>query len=206
MLGWRIVRRSQVVSEESSRPGAALLMEKIVNSDNLSARIRQADANDISALSELAIKTYVAAFGHSFSESDLAAHLAANLSPECFVLILERDVVLVAELDGKLIGFAQFGSLEDASTQDDDQELRRLYVLAGFQNQGIGGKLMQTVFEIPQFKSAERILLDVWEHNPAARRFYERYGFEVIGERRFDVESGIETSLDLIMERRRSSS
>ena len=51
--------------------------------------------------------------------------------------------------------------------------------------------------------SAAIITLDVWEHNHGAQRFYQRYGFEVIGARAFEVESGEETSLDLIMARRR---
>lgn len=51
-------------------------------------------------------------------------------------------------------------------------------------------------------KTAERIALDVWEHNLGARRLYERYGFEVVGKRAFEVKSGAETSFDLIMIRR----
>ena len=51
--------------------------------------------------------------------------------------------------------------------------------------------------QLNQDESA-RIFLDVWEHNPGARRFYERYGFVVVGDRSFAVASGAETSLDLI--------
>ncbi len=50
-----------------------------------------------------------------------------------------------------------------------------------------------------QLQQATRIFLDVWEHNHGARRFYERYGFGVIGQRAFVVESGAATSYDLIM-------
>jgi len=45
------------------------------------------------------------------------------------------------------------------------------------------------------------IYLDVWEHNHGAQRFYRRYGFEVVGARSFEVESGAPTSLDLVMVR-----
>ena len=48
-------------------------------------------------------------------------------------------------------------------------------------------------------EASARIFLDVWEHNPGATQFYERYGFVVIGDRSFAVASGAETSLDLIM-------
>ncbi len=61
--------------------------------------------------------------------------------------------------------------------------------------------LMEAALEHPRLKSAERIFLDVWEYNYGAQRFYQRHGFKVIGGRRFYVESGAETSLDLIMVR-----
>ena len=48
-------------------------------------------------------------------------------------------------------------------------------------------------------EEAARIFLDVWEHNPGAQRFYERYGFVVIGARSFAVAAGAETSLDLLV-------
>ena len=48
-------------------------------------------------------------------------------------------------------------------------------------------------------EASARIFLDVWEHNPGVRRFYERYGFAIIGDRSFAVASAAETGLDLIM-------
>jgi diamine N-acetyltransferase len=81
--------------------------------------------------------------------------------------------------------------------------LRRLYVLSAFQNQGLGSKLLQAALEHPALKNAEHIYLDVWEHNHGAQRLYKRHGFAVIGQRKFMVASGAETSFDLIMVRQR---
>ena len=61
------------------------------------------------------------------------------------------------------------------------------------------GKLHSLIAKEPEQAA---IVLDVWEHNPAAQRFYARYGFEVVGARAFVVASGAETSRDLIMVRR----
>lgn len=165
--------------------------------------IRQAEKSDLQTLSALAVATYTDAFGHSFSPADLAAHLEKYLSPGSFARILEEDVVLVAERAGRLVGFVQFGDvhLDVAGASGDDQELRRLYVQTDLQNQGIGSLLLQAALDHPRLKRAGRIFLDVWEHNHGARRFYERYGFRVIGAQHFQVESGAETSLDLIMVR-----
>ncbi len=164
--------------------------------------IRNAQASDAAALSEFAIETYSAAFGHSFSEADLAAHLERNLSPSHFGQRIEEDVVLLAEVGGRLIGYAQFGAMSPSSEHDGDQELRRLYVHPAFQNRGYGGALMEAILRHPRITGAAHIYLDVWEHNHAAQRFYRRYGFEVVGTRAFEVASGAPTSLDLVMMRR----
>jgi ribosomal protein S18 acetylase RimI-like enzyme len=166
-------------------------------------RIRKATIDDIAALSSLALETYIAAFGDSMSAEDLAAHLGDNLLPQSFARILEVDVILVAEADGRLIGYTQFGKVDPSFSPiaETDQELRRLYVLAEYQNQGIGTKLINTALEHPVLKNAERIYLDVWERNHGALKLYKRYGFTVVGPRKFEVKSGAETSSDLIMVR-----
>jgi ribosomal protein S18 acetylase RimI-like enzyme len=167
-------------------------------------RIRRAQPGDAERLTALAQKTYVTAFGHSFTPPDLAAHLETELSAERIAAILLQDIVLVAEVDEQLVGFLQCGSntvLCDGFTVP-EQEVRRLYVDAALQNQGIGARLMAAALALPDLQEAAAIVLDVWEHNPAAQRFYARYGFEVVGARAFVVASGAETSRDLIMVRR----
>jgi diamine N-acetyltransferase len=168
-------------------------------------QIRKVDTRDLATLSELAMQTYADAFGHSFSSADLAAHLEKNLSPKKFERMLEEDTVLVAEVNARMVGFVQFGpgSLSVNDGLGDEQELRRLYVQAEFQNKGIGAMLMNAALEHPSLRRAECVYLDVWEHNPGAQRFYARHGFEVIEKRRFIAESGAEGDFDLIMVRHR---
>src|SRR5438067_3075427 len=96
--------------------------------------IREAQQSDAAALSELAVTTYAAAFGHTFSEADLAAHLQKNLSSESFSRSLNNDAILLAEVGGRLIGYAQFGAANVDGARDGDQEIRRLYVHPEFQN------------------------------------------------------------------------
>ena len=71
--------------------------------------------------------------------------------------------------------------------------------LASFRSKGAGTLLMQAALAHPQMQAAPAVYLDVWEHNHGAQRFYARHGFEVVGTRQFEVVSGAETSLDLIM-------
>ena len=169
--------------------------------------VRRTDRRDAAALSALAVRTYSAAFGHSFGAADLAAHLQRHLSESCFERFIDADVVLLAEMEERAVGFVQFGivhmMVDGASEQD--RELRRLYVDPDVQRRGIGRSLMDAAFTHPQLRAAPNVYLDVWEHNHGARRFYERYGFRVIGARRFAVESRTPTDLDLIMVRRSSA-
>lgn len=171
---------------------------------NLPVVIRVAEKSEVVELSALAIRTYTEAFGRTFSAADLKAHLNRHLLPEHFLRMLERDVVLVAAVGERLIAYVQFGAAEKSVGEERDQELRRLYVDSTFQNKGYGTMLMDAALNHPQMRNGD-IFLDVWEHNQGAQRFYERHGFVVIGSQSFEVESGAETSRDLIMVRRRAS-
>jgi ribosomal protein S18 acetylase RimI-like enzyme len=166
--------------------------------------IRRAEEADLPALAALARQTYAEAFGHSFSPSDLAAHLERNLAESCFHQAMAGDVFLLAEAAGRLIGFVQFGPLRIAvaAASPEDQELRRIYVLAEFQNQGIGRRLMDAALNHPRLRTAD-IYLDVWEQNHIARRLNESYGFTIIGAHSLVTASGVAPDQDLIMVLRR---
>lgn len=169
----------------------------------MSMIIRQVKANDVPALQALTVETFTTAFGHTLSESDLVAHLKKNLSEEYFRRVINDDTILLAKDAGTITGFAQFGTVTlPVDANDQDQQLHRLYVHPEFQNKGIGTALMEAALDHPRLKEAETVYLDVWEHNHGARKLYERYGFKVIGQYNFEVESDAETTLELIMARR----
>jgi ribosomal protein S18 acetylase RimI-like enzyme len=125
-----------------------------------------------------------------------------HLSPSRFSRIIDDDIVLVAEVGNRLIGYVQFGAAHTSSPPSTEQEVRRLYVHRDFQNAGVGTSLMDAALRHPRLHEAASISLDVWEYNHGAQRFYRRYGFEVIGTRTFAVASGAATSLDFVMVRR----
>jgi ribosomal protein S18 acetylase RimI-like enzyme len=142
-------------------------------------------------------------FGHSFSPSDLAAHLQGELSDERFGQFCEEDTILVAEVDDRPIAFIQFGRAKvgtHESASREDFELRRVYALRQFQGGQIGSRLIERA--LSDMAAAPGIFLDVWEANVAAQRLYARYGFETVGRRAFRTASGVVTGFDLIMMRR----
>jgi ribosomal protein S18 acetylase RimI-like enzyme len=168
--------------------------------------IRPADEHDAEALARLATETFTETYRGTMLDSDLEDHVARHLSRTAFDDLLRHDAFLVAEHDGELVGFAQFGEGHVADDKRDrgDQALRRLYVRSRFHGAGVGAALMEAALECAAMKAAPRIWLDVWEHNHRARRFYESYGFEVAGKFRMEFDSGPADSLDLVMVRRQS--
>jgi ribosomal protein S18 acetylase RimI-like enzyme len=161
----------------------------------LATAIRPAMPADRDRLRNLAISTYVAAFGAGFEPSDLAAHLKQKLSPNRVAEYLDRDAVLIAESTTVLLGYVQFGEADLPGWF----AIRRLYVTPSSQDQGLGSALMRAALADPRMQAAEQITLEVWEQNIRARKFYERFGFREIGRRPFVVASGRVTGYDLIM-------
>ncbi len=166
--------------------------------------IRPAEPASVTQVADLARATYGAAFGLSFADpDDLIAHLDEHLSQEAIALMIGKDDFLLAYRQDpdnskeRLVGFLQFGTSPDPDLAD--LQLRRLYVDTSQQRQGIGSSLMEAFLSHPQTISVRRVTLDVWEHNDGAQRFYARFGFKVVGTKRFAVASGAETTDDLIM-------
>jgi len=155
--------------------------------------IRKAQQSDIAALSEFAIKTYSAAFGHTFSDADLAAHLKRSLSPINFSRIIDDDVVLLAEVGDRIIGYVQFGAANSSSDDDKDQELRRLYVHPEFQNQGIGSRLVREGLDTCRRSGYGAVV--VLGHTG----FYPRFGFSTAKDYGLDNEYNVSDAF-MVME------
>lgn len=160
------------------------------------AEISEASLADAEEISALAIKTYVDTFGHEFEPDELAHYLDKTIAVPRWPEHLARDRVLFARIDGRAIGFVQFGPAEH-----DGIEIRRLYVLAEFQGRGIGSVLLERA--LAETAVAPAIYIDVWEKNHRARQLYERFGFRHEGGLSpFILKSGEIDGYDLILVRR----
>lgn len=86
--------------------------------------------------------------------------------------------VLVAKADGKVVGFAGYGTYVGADLEDFG-EVYSLYVLSEYHGQKIGYALLNTALE--RLKEYDNIALWVLRGNERAIRFYEQYGFRFDG-------------------------
>jgi hypothetical protein len=74
--------------------------------------IRPTRLSDVPALSALAKRTWSEAFGDSVSPDDAAVELEKTRSEKYFINALREKTILVAEADGVLLGYVQFGDVE----------------------------------------------------------------------------------------------
>jgi ribosomal protein S18 acetylase RimI-like enzyme len=171
-----------------------------VPDDPLQVEIVEASIADAAALSALAIKTYVDAFGADFEPDDLAHHLELSLSAQRWDEYLKRDRVFIARRGKQLVGYIQFGP----TGRPGEMTIRRVYVLAELHGNGVGSRLLQRALSVREVVTADAVIIGVWEHNHGARRLYERYGFRHEGGKvPFVLKSGNVDGHDLILVRRR---
>ncbi|HWS30094.1 MAG TPA: GNAT family N-acetyltransferase [Clostridia bacterium] len=88
------------------------------------------------------------------------------------------DNTLVAEEDGKIVGFACYGVCRNEDLTDCG-EVYAIYVLEAYQKHKIGYALMNACFE--RLTAYPKIAVWVLKGNEKAIRFYERYGFRFDG-------------------------
>jgi ribosomal protein S18 acetylase RimI-like enzyme len=162
--------------------------------------IRPATLRDVPALSALAKRTWSDAFGDSINPEDEAVELETRRSGTYFIKALREQTILVAEADGTLVGYVQFGDvgIPEVEVQPGDQGLQRIYVDAALQGRGLGRRLMNAALEHPRLKGASRVFLTVWEKNERAVRLYESLGFQRFGTTIVTIGS-TEVGEDLVM-------
>jgi ribosomal protein S18 acetylase RimI-like enzyme len=71
-------------------------------------------------------------------------------------------------------------------------EISKIYVRASAHGSGIAQRLMSVAVEEAKALGAQSVWLGVNQHNERANSFYERSGFLVVGERRFQVGDSLE--------------
>jgi ribosomal protein S18 acetylase RimI-like enzyme len=95
------------------------------------------------------------------------------------------SVVYLAEIEGTIVGFGSCGSQRTEALKEKgyDGEIGAIYVLKASQRHAIGTRLLYAMASALSKRGFGSASLWVLRDNAPARRFYERYGAEVIAER-----------------------
>ena len=102
-------------------------------------------------------------------------------SAESFASLCEQGapwIFFSARMDGEICGYAV------ASAVCDEGEIANIAVAPAWQRQGVGTMILFATLRELMLQGAESVYLEVRASNTAARRLYERRGFEATGMRR----------------------
>jgi ribosomal protein S18 acetylase RimI-like enzyme len=150
--------------------------------------VRRARIDDARAIADVHARTWQGAYEHVFGAERLAGmSLPARLAQWERILAAGQSDVFVATNDG-IVGFVSTGDSRDA---DAEAELYAIYVLPGAWGSGAGAALMCAGLAAMRARASGAAVLWVLEDNPRARRFYEREGWALDGERKEDEYLGI---------------
>ena len=168
-------------------------------------KIRQAAIEDAEMLADLSYKTFWDAF-HAHPKNapdDLADYMQKAFNPEQTrrELAEENSIFFIAEIENEPVGYAKImlDSCEPEITGKKPIELNRLYSKQEFLGKGVGARLMDECFATAREFGCDVMWLGVWEYNPRAQKFYEKYGFREVGKHIFQLGSDAQT--DLLMQK-----
>jgi L-amino acid N-acyltransferase len=91
-----------------------------------------------------------------------------------------KNPVLVAVVDGKVVGWASLSEYSTRCAYADTAELS-MYVKDSFRNQGIGKKLMQAVLEEGKKAGLHTVISRIAGGNAISINLHHQFGFEDIG-------------------------
>jgi len=150
--------------------------------------VRRARPEDARAIARVHAETWREAYEHVFGAERLASvSTDARLGQWERILVAGQSDVFVAVADG-IVGFVSTGDSRDA---DAEAELFAIYVLPEAWGTGAGSALMRAGVEAMRLRASGDAILWVLDDNPRARRFYEREGWALDGERKEDEYLGL---------------
>lgn len=165
--------------------------------------IKKCQIDDLPALRELAIKTFVHTY-EAFNTPEVMADYLENAFSEERIKaeLFHPESEFYALVDGR--EWIAYIKVNEGEAQTDLRpgavlELERIYVDPACQGKGYGKQLLQKALEVARLKNKDKLWLGVWEHNPNAIRFYESQGFVKNGTHVFMI--GGEAQNDWIMEK-----
>ena len=141
--------------------------------------IRSALPEDARAIAEVHVQSWQQAYRDLLPQDFLATLSVERREAMWSASIAKSEPsLLVAEQDGKVVGFSAFGPCRDDGAQPTDRELWALYLAPGQWSTGRGRALWLQSRKAMIAQGAVRISLWVLAGNQRAIRFYTAAGFQ----------------------------
>ncbi|WP_223549706.1 GNAT family N-acetyltransferase [Pseudomonas sp. A-B-19] len=149
--------------------------------------IREATKADLNVLREVGCETYREHFSAIWSLAGMQGFLNQDFSPCTLGKSLESSAshlwLIASDESGRVVGFSKVNwSTPAPLTGTVGAELQKIYFLKSVAGRGYGKQLLHFICN-RAIERGERLLwLDVLKTNSNARRFYEGFGFQEVGE------------------------
>ena len=158
-------------------------------------RMDIANSEDLEALINLSQRTFLETFGMNYIPKDLNEYMETRLSRQALgTELADANNVFFSvweENSGALTGYIKIipqsrKFLEDLEPQHTEPQnstyLERFYLLKPFHGKGIAQRAMQATLDwIKHNTESDAVHLTVFSENPRAYTFYQRFGFEHVG-------------------------
>ncbi|MEY4540202.1 MAG: hypothetical protein RLZZ306_1959 [Bacteroidota bacterium] len=164
-------------------------------------KIRIATESDIEQLCEIGAKTFTETYGNQNTPENLQNYLQEKFNKKQILdeIQIPKTIFLLVELGNETIGYAKMKVNLEENPDSTSLEIERIYISKQYHGQKYGAMLMQKCIDVAQENHYESLWLGVWEHNPKAFNFYQKWGFEVFGEHIFQL--GDEAQTDFLMKK-----
>lgn len=167
-------------------------------------RVRPGSAADATFLAEFGALTFRDAFGADNRPEDVELYLSRTYgAPQQRAELSDPGQrVLLAELAGQMVGYAQLrsGRVPPCVNGPSPIELGRFYVSREWQGRGVSAPLMEAVVAEARRRGAATVWLAVWERNERAKAFYRRCGFEDVGSQEFRLGNDVQQDRVMVMD------
>lgn len=155
---------------------------------------RPPQITELEAIQKIAEQTFRDTYTSHFSTDNIERYIAQHFQHE----MIKEDFYspdnqfFIVEVRNEIVAYAKLkkGVFDNGTLNRKALEIERFYVEKSFQGEEIGSRLMTFCREWAELNHFEEIRLGVWANNEKAVRFYEKMGFEVVGEQKFIIGLG----------------
>lgn len=113
----------------------------------------------------------------------------------------EGSIFLIAEDENSVVGYARVrkGGEPEGLNESNQIEIERIYSRKEYFGKSVGKTLMEACLAIAKSDGHKVAWLGVWEHNPRAISFYEKWGFKKFSAHPFLLGTDLQT--DILMKK-----
>lgn len=166
-------------------------------------RIEPVDAEHLSLLTSLSVKTFVETFAAQNTAANMEEYLSSHMTEKQLVKELENpnSEFFFAYLRTQCIGYLKlnFNNAQVENVFNNTAfEIERIYLLKSHQGKKLGSQLLEWCIEYGRSKNYKKLWLGVWEFNYKALGFYKHKKFKPFDQHVFQL--GTDPQTDILME------